>query len=131
MEEAARRYARKILLLHLLALVAIVCGVAVAARGVHGRARGQVIGQAKDKQMLLAGQTARGIENHYASIFQNLDLIRRGDQDGDGKPDPEREERREGRGGGGGGVGRGGGAGGAGPGGRVARMAMILGPMLC
>jgi serine phosphatase RsbU (regulator of sigma subunit) len=94
MEEAAKRYARKILLLHLLALVVIVCGVALAARGVYGRARGQVIEQAREKQMLLAGQTARGIENHYGAIFSNLDLIRRGDADGDGKTDPKPGEGR-------------------------------------
>ena len=81
MEEAARRYARKILLLHLLLLVLIAAAVAIAARQVHQRAREEVIRQAARRQELLASQTARGIENYYASILGNLDLIQRGEQD--------------------------------------------------
>lgn len=97
MEEAARRYARKILLAHVLALVAIIGAVAFAGRQIHQRARKQVIEQAQERQILLAGQTARGIENHYGSIFQNLDLIRRGDIDGDGRIDGRPSTRPTGR----------------------------------
>jgi hypothetical protein len=71
--------------------------VAFAGRQIHQRARKQVIEQAQERQMLLAGQTARGIENHYGSIFQNLDLIRRGDVDGDGRIDGRPATRPAGR----------------------------------
>ena len=77
MDTTARRYARRILLTHA-ALLAVVLGtVAVAARQVYRGTRDEVIRQAEGRQRMLAAQTAQGIENHYASILNDMDLLRR------------------------------------------------------
>lgn len=113
MEFAARQFARKVLLIHLLVLAVIMASVAVAARGVYRRAREEAINQAIRRQELLAAQTGRGIENYYTAIFSNLDLIRRSDSEpgnmASSKAGPaeraeraERPERQAGRGGPGG-----------------------------
>ncbi|MFI5378290.1 MAG: PP2C family protein-serine/threonine phosphatase [Tepidisphaerales bacterium] len=81
MEELARRYARKILLIHLLLLVVIAAGVTLAARGVYNRAREQAIEQFLDKQGLLAQQTSNGIESHYRAILSSLDILERDQRD--------------------------------------------------
>jgi serine phosphatase RsbU (regulator of sigma subunit)/type II secretory pathway pseudopilin PulG len=80
MELAARKFARRVLLVHLMILAIILAAVIIAARGVYVRARNEAIAQAQKREELLASQTARGIENYYASIFSNLDLIKRGGQ---------------------------------------------------
>src|SRR6185312_4839133 len=80
MELAARKFARRVLLVHLMILAIILAAVIIAARGVYVRARDEAIAQAQKREELLASQTARGIENYYASIFSNLDLIKRGGQ---------------------------------------------------
>ena len=77
MEHAARRFARWVLIIHLLALVVIGVLVVLAAREVYHSSREQALDQARRRQELLAGQTARGIENYYRSILDNLDLQRR------------------------------------------------------
>jgi serine phosphatase RsbU (regulator of sigma subunit) len=79
MEHAARRFARRTLLVHALLLAAVLATVAVAGRQVYRAARDEVIAQAEGRQRLLAAQTARGIENHYASILTDMDLLRRAD----------------------------------------------------
>lgn len=79
MEEAARQFARKVLLLHLLALALVIVGVVFASREVYQQARQQSIDQAIQRQKLLAWQTARGVENYYQSILLNLDVIKSGD----------------------------------------------------
>ncbi len=81
MEELARRYARKILLIHLLLLVVIAVCITLAARGVYNRAREQAVEQFLDKQSLLAQQTSNGIETHYRSIVSSLDILERDQRD--------------------------------------------------
>jgi serine phosphatase RsbU (regulator of sigma subunit) len=76
MEHAARRFARRILLIHALLLAAVLAVVAVAGRQIYRAARDELIDQAKKRQQLLAAQTARGIENDYASILNDLDVLR-------------------------------------------------------
>lgn len=81
MDENAKRYARRVLLIHLLLLVAVLAPVASAAREIYSSTREQVIEQATSRQSLLASQTARGIESYYQSILNNLDLLRRAEND--------------------------------------------------
>ena len=81
MEELARRYARKILLIHLLLLMVIVVCITLAARGVYNRAREQAVEQFLDKQSLLAQQTSNGIETHYRAIVSSLDILERDQRD--------------------------------------------------
>ena len=79
MEHAARRFARRTLLVHALLLAVVLATVAVAGRQVYRGARDEVVAEAEGRQRLLAAQTARGIENHYASILTDMDLLRRAD----------------------------------------------------
>jgi hypothetical protein len=76
MHEAARRFAQRVLILHLLLLAAVVGLVVLAAREVHSRTRQEALSQVRERQELLASQTARGVESHYRSIIDNLDLLR-------------------------------------------------------
>ncbi len=79
MQHAARRFARRTLLLHTLLLAVVLATVAVAARSVYQAARDEVLQQAEAQQQLLAGETARGIQSHYKSILDDMDLLRRAD----------------------------------------------------
>src|SRR5256885_16102161 len=81
MEEAARQFARRILLIHLALLVGVIGIVFFASREVYKKTREQATEQAKARQSLLAAQTARGIEAFYHSIFNDLDLLRQADKD--------------------------------------------------
>src|SRR5690242_16414918 len=83
MEFAARQFARRVLVIHLALLVCVVGIVFFASREVYDRTRAEATEQAKSKQALLAGQTAKGIENYYRSIFNDLDLLRQADHDED------------------------------------------------
>jgi serine phosphatase RsbU (regulator of sigma subunit) len=76
MYEAARRFARRVLIIHVLLLAAVVGLVVLAAREVYSRTRAEALSQAQERQELLASQTARGVESHYRSIIDNLDLLR-------------------------------------------------------
>src|SRR5258706_14951235 len=81
MEDAARKFARRVLLIHVALLVAVVGLVYFASREVYQETRAQATEQAKSRQALLAAQTARGIEAFYHSIFNDLDLLRQADKD--------------------------------------------------
>ncbi len=72
MEEAARRFARRILLLHLLLLTAVVLLVMAGAREVYNLTRQEVLQQAIQRQELLTAQTAGAIEDHYQAILSDL-----------------------------------------------------------
>jgi serine phosphatase RsbU (regulator of sigma subunit) len=80
MEQAARRFARWVLTIHVLLLVGVVAVVCFAAREVYSSARQEALNQASKRQMLLAEQTARGIESFYSSILDNFDLVRRAEE---------------------------------------------------
>jgi serine phosphatase RsbU (regulator of sigma subunit) len=92
MEEAARQFARRILAIHVAVLLLVVSLVYAASREVYQSTRQQATEQAKNRQALLAAQTARGIESFYQSIFDDLDLLRQADSEYDDeaadKPDP-------------------------------------------
>jgi serine phosphatase RsbU (regulator of sigma subunit) len=77
MDLNAKRFARKILLIHLLLLIVVLATVAGAGYEIYTKTREQLIEQAEDRQKLLAKQTASGIESHYQSILNDLDLMHR------------------------------------------------------
>jgi serine phosphatase RsbU (regulator of sigma subunit) len=77
MDEAAKRFARKVLLIHLALLAAVLVVVWFASWELHTRARAQVIQQAQQREELLALQTANGVQSYYTSILSNLDLVTR------------------------------------------------------
>jgi serine phosphatase RsbU (regulator of sigma subunit) len=83
MEYAARQFARRILMVHLALLAGVAGIVFFASREVYDRTKAEATEQAKARQALLAGQTAKGIEAFYRSIFNDLDLLRQADHDED------------------------------------------------
>jgi len=83
MEEAARKFARRILLIHLALLIAVVGIVFGASREVYSNTREQALKQAESRQQVLAYQTAKGIEAFYKSIISDLDLLGQAPADDD------------------------------------------------
>jgi len=77
MEEAAKRFVRRILAVHLVLLGVVMALVFFAALEVYQRTRDEAMHQAEARQKLLAGQTSEGIESYYQSIVDDLDLLRR------------------------------------------------------
>ncbi len=84
MDQFLKRFAVKVVAWHLLALVLIVGVVLIASRQVYRHTRQQILDESRKRQELLAGQTARAIEEFYRSISANLDLLYRveGERDG-------------------------------------------------
>jgi len=80
MELATRKFARKVLIIHLILLIGVIVVVIIAAAGVYHSSRKQAIAQAEQREELLAKQTAKGIESYYRSILSDLELIRRSEQ---------------------------------------------------
>jgi serine phosphatase RsbU (regulator of sigma subunit) len=81
MKDAARRFARRIILFHVLLLLAVLAVVALAVRHIYLNAREQVKVEAEDRQQLLVNQTATGIQSYYKSIQDDMDLIYRAEQE--------------------------------------------------
>lgn len=88
MEQDLRRFARRILLLHLVLLIGALAVVYVASREVYESAHDQALEQASKQQLLLASQTANGLRGYYDAIFGDLDLL---------KPVPPDEEELDDR----------------------------------
>lgn len=87
MDEAAKRYARRILLAHLLAFAVLIAFVIFAAREVYDRTRKELIDRTAARQTVLLNQTARGIEGFYDGIATDLDLLRQAEAAGlSGRP---------------------------------------------
>jgi serine phosphatase RsbU (regulator of sigma subunit) len=80
MEHAARRFATRTVISHVLLLAVVIAVVVVATRSVYKSAREQALDQAIVRQEVLARQTARGIETFYAAILSDLDLIKRAEE---------------------------------------------------
>lgn len=76
MEHAARQYARRILLLHVIMLVIVLLGVGLSVRLTYQSARTQAIEQASGTLSLLGRQTAAGVQSYYQNAFHVLDLLR-------------------------------------------------------
>ncbi|HMO25214.1 MAG TPA: SpoIIE family protein phosphatase, partial [Tepidisphaeraceae bacterium] len=76
MEHAARQYARRILLLHVIMLVIVLLGVGLSVRLTYQSARTQAIEQASGTLSLLGRQTAAGVQSYYRNAFNVLDLLR-------------------------------------------------------
>jgi serine phosphatase RsbU (regulator of sigma subunit) len=81
MEKSARRFARNVLIVHLVLLGLVVTLVYRASITVYENARQHALFEAREAQRRLASQTAKGIENFYASILADLDLLRRTEED--------------------------------------------------
>lgn len=76
METAVRRFARNVLLIHFALLMAVLVLVFLAAREVYRSAREHALAQAERRQMLLAEETARGVQSYYDSILSDLIMMR-------------------------------------------------------
>jgi serine phosphatase RsbU (regulator of sigma subunit) len=88
MDDNAKRFARRILMVHALLLIAVLAIVSGAAREIYLSTRRQLVMEAEKRQQMLARQTASGIESHYQSILNDLDLLRRADNDETGAEKP-------------------------------------------
>ena len=80
MDDHAKKFARRVLLVHALLLLVVVGVVFFAARAVFQTASRQVIEQKEREQSQLAEQTAEGI-SFFDSIRSDLDLLRRTDSE--------------------------------------------------
>ncbi len=81
MENAVKQFARKVLLVHLALLVALLALMVLASREVYHTARAHTLQQAEQRQALLAEQTARGIQSLYESVLSDLELMHPVDPD--------------------------------------------------
>ncbi len=81
MDVNAKRFARRILAIHLALLIIVLATVAEAAREIYTRTREQMIAQAEERQKLLAKETTSGIQSHYQSILNDLDLVHRAENE--------------------------------------------------
>jgi serine phosphatase RsbU (regulator of sigma subunit) len=75
MEQAARRYIRWVLMIHLALLALVAAGVLLVARDMYDSSRQQAIDQARARHELIARQTSRAIEGHYSAILADLHLL--------------------------------------------------------
>lgn len=94
MEEAARRFARNVLIGHLLLLAVVVAVVIFAAREVYTSAHEQAMEQARTRQEQLVSTTASGIHTYYSAILNNLHLLRRAEEQESTDRHPDPAERR-------------------------------------
>lgn len=81
MEFAVKRFARNVLLLHLLLLLVVLALMLFASKAIREGAREQAQKQAESRQRIIAAQTARGIEAFYHSIVSDMDLLPRQEDD--------------------------------------------------
>jgi serine phosphatase RsbU (regulator of sigma subunit) len=77
MLQNVRRFARKVLLAHLVILLIVIALVVLAARSVYDNAHAEVVARAKERQQLLATETVNGISAYYASILSGMDAVNR------------------------------------------------------
>jgi hypothetical protein len=77
MPNEVKRYATRILLLHLGLLILVVSFVLGAAHQVRLSARDEAQEQSKERLQLLADLTARGLESEYTTILSDLYVILR------------------------------------------------------
>src|SRR5438128_1659447 len=86
MELAARRFARRVLLIHAALLLVVLLVVAAAVRYMYRSARAQALSEAQHTQELLTRQTALGIENYYESVTNVLNLLQPPEADASTQP---------------------------------------------
>jgi len=79
MKKIARPFLRRILAVHFVLLVVAIVSVLIAARELYLQTRDQTLNQVRQRQELIAAQTARAIEDYYASLRDMLDLVARSD----------------------------------------------------
>ncbi len=71
MERQLRNFAARILTIHALVFLLLLVFVSLALREIYRSAREESLQQAQARQLLLANQTARGIEAFYQSIWSS------------------------------------------------------------
>jgi serine phosphatase RsbU (regulator of sigma subunit) len=76
MDRSLKRFARRILLVHLALLVPLLAVVFLASLVVYHSAREQALEQAQKQQSLLVNETASGLKGYYDSIFSDLELFK-------------------------------------------------------
>jgi hypothetical protein len=87
MEQAARNYVRRVVLIHLALLAVVVAGMLLDARSAYRHTHEQVLEQARTRHELIARQTGRAIEVHYTAILADLEVlshVRRNERVADG-----------------------------------------------
>jgi len=77
MDEAAKRFARRVLMLHVILLFVVVGVALLGGQELFLHARAQALHQEQEREKLVAAQTASGIESYYTSILSNLELDKR------------------------------------------------------
>ncbi len=95
MERAAKLFVIRVLLLHVLAFVLLLVLTGVGVRNAYRRAQEQAIDQAGLRQQLVAQQTARGIENYFHGVLDNIRLLTRSEMRDIGPILPNRQTRGE------------------------------------
>jgi hypothetical protein len=76
MDRVVRKFAGRIVAIHLALFLLLLVLVGFASREIYATARRQALLQAQESQALLATQTARGVEGFYGAILAGLDLVR-------------------------------------------------------
>ena len=93
MNQSVRRFAWRIILLHLVLLIAVLGVVWLASREVYNSTHEQSLKQVQKQQELLANQTASGLRGYYDSILSDLQLFKPVDPDADETDDRTLEEQ--------------------------------------
>src|ERR1700730_5424688 len=83
MDRSLKRFARRIILVHLLLLLGVLALVIGASRAVYKSAQAQAQSQISEQLDLLGNQTASGLRGYYDAIFSDLELFKPVDPDSD------------------------------------------------
>lgn len=83
METAVKKFARRILAIHLALFLGVAALVLFASHEIYNSALLEAMHQAEGRQTLLAQQTTDGIESYYNSIFGDLSLLGRAQPEGE------------------------------------------------
>src|SRR5690242_2626789 len=81
MNRSLKRFARRIILVHLVLLLCVIALVAGASHALYRSAHDQAQDQAAAQLDLLANQTASGLRGFYDGIFSDLELFKPVDPD--------------------------------------------------
>jgi serine phosphatase RsbU (regulator of sigma subunit) len=77
MGELVRKFARRVIVLHLLGFLAVLALVLGAASQLHRDARRQILERVTSRQELVAQQTSTGLAEFFDTLLDSLDLLRR------------------------------------------------------
>lgn len=83
MDRSLKRFARRIILVHLVLLLGVLALVIGASRAVYKSAQAQAQTRISEQLDLLGNQTASGLRGYYDGIFSDLELFKPVDPDSD------------------------------------------------